>query len=110
MVVQKLDDRQNALASAGWHWPRRSRTISGLVTCREVSVSAPPVPILAAFRCTAMLAGSDLDPDRAWPGSIGAVGALRDDAFSTKPAGMFEHRRAIPGDVFVEHDACLGIP
>jgi hypothetical protein len=39
----------------------------------------------------------------------GAVGALRDDAFSTKAASMFEHRRAIPGDVVVERDAQLEI-
>jgi hypothetical protein len=31
---------------------------------------------------------TDLDPYRTRTGSIGAVGALRDDAFSTKPAGM----------------------
>jgi putative intracellular protease/amidase len=68
------------------------------------------VPVLAALLLCRDAGGiADLDPDRAWPGSIGAVGAFRDDAFSTDSAGMFEHRRAIPGDVFVEHDARLGI-
>ena len=69
-----------------------------------------PVPILAALplhRDAGWIA--DLDPYRARTGSIGAVSALRDDAFSTKPAGMFENGRTIPGDMFVEQNARIGI-
>jgi len=88
----------------------RSRTISGPVTCREVSVSAPPVPVLAALplhRDARRIA--DLDPDRTWTGSISAVYPLGDDAFGAKPASVREDSRAIFGDVFVEQDASLGI-
>jgi hypothetical protein len=34
---------------------------------------------------------------------------LGHDALGTKPASVLEHGRAIPGDVFIEQDANLGI-
>jgi hypothetical protein len=45
---------------------------------------------------------SDLDPNRAPTGSIGAIHPLRDDSLGADAAGMQEHHRAIIGDVFVE--------
>jgi hypothetical protein len=50
-----------------------------------------------------------LDPGRARTGSIRAINLLRHDALGAKPASVLEHCRAIPGDVFVEHDSGLGI-
>jgi hypothetical protein len=87
------------------------RECDSLAKCRSPWGSpGSPIPLLAAL---SLHRGAgripDLHPDPTGTRLTGAVGALRDDAFSAKPAGMFEHRRAIPDDLFVEHDACLGI-
>ena len=54
-------------------------------------------------RCTAMLAGlRTLIQARDWPGSIGAIDLLGNDALGTKPARMGEGGRPIFSDVLVK--------
>src|SRR2546427_4795652 len=69
-----------------------------------------PVPLLAALPLHNDAGRiADFDPDRTSAGSIGPVDLLGDDSLRAKPASMFEHRRAITDDVFVEHDARRGM-
>jgi hypothetical protein len=69
-----------------------------------------PVPVLAAlplYRDAGRI--TYFDPDRTWPGSVGAVDPLGDDALCTEPASVLEDGRPIPGNVFVDENARLGI-
>jgi hypothetical protein len=52
---------------------------------------------------------TDLDPDAARAGSIGAIDSLGNDAFCTKPASVREDDWAVFGNVFIEQDASPGI-
>jgi hypothetical protein len=73
----------------------------------DLGSSIPPLAALPRHGDAGGIA--HLDPDRARTGSLGAVDLLGDDPLGTKPASVLEHRRAIPGDMFVEHDARLGV-
>jgi hypothetical protein len=52
---------------------------------------------------------TNLDPDAAPAGLIGAVDLLRYDALGTNAARMAEHSRPIFGGVFVKQDASHSI-
>ena len=68
-----------------------------------------PIPPLAAFPLHGNARRiANLHPDRAWPGSIGAINLLGNDSLGTQPASVLEHGRAIPGNVFVEQDVSVG--